>query len=527
MTDYHLRLQGARAGQEAEGSRPASAPPWRGHAAAAAIALACVLYAEALARLSRLTWVGDEDAELALIAGNWLWKRVPVAGVWCQRHGMGEVWLTVPFLAAAGQREPAFLLRNGTFGVLGICACAFLAFELGADLYGAAAAALLLALTPAWTVLSCNGIFNAISSCALAPLSLALWLRGARTRRPWLSLAAALTLGAALWTRSTMAAWILALAAAAAAGALPSPWQELPARRKRAFAAACAALFLWPQAPLVAYYFRRSGLLYEFWTGRVFGQQKSWYYSLSRRLAIRLAQSAELLDARGPRLIVLGALVGAIAVLAARSGRLSRRAALPWILFAGYLFLASLSPTDFRYYHLLPLIPLFTAAVCALAAQAGRANSRRWANALLAALLCWRAGAFVLMVRSDGERPSYDESTGSLALRRLFAFFESRPGARPVFFGEMEDHAFLFSSKGGIAPVLVDSSPGRPLDSDSRWNESFSVRDPMFVFESAGPYLYMRTAFRSQLAKRGLTARVESVIRDRVGAPVYDVYRLQ
>ena len=500
----------------------------RGFAAGACIALACGLYAEALARAARWTWIGDEDGELALIAGNWLWKRVPVPGVWCQRHGMGEAWLTVPFLAAAGQGELALQLRNGTFGVLGICACAFLAFELGAGLFGAAAAALLLALTPAWTILSCNGLFNAVASCALAPLSLALWLRAARTRRPWLSMAAALTLGAALWTRASMAGWVLALAAAAAAGALASPWEELPPRRKRSFAAACAALFLLPQAPFLAHYVRLSGPLYEFWAGHVFGQQKSWYYSLPRRLTIRFAQGAELLDARGPRLIVLGALVGTIAVLAARSGRLSRRAALPWILFACYLFLASLSPLDLRYYHLLPLVPLFSAAVCALTAQAGRSPvARRAANALLAALLCWRAGAFVQMARSDGERPGYDESTGSFATRRLFAFFESRPGARPVFFGEMEDHAFLFISKGGIAPIMVDSYPGRPLDSDSRWNESFSVRDPMFVFESAGPYMYMRAAFRSQLAKRGLTARVESVIRDRVGAPAYDIYRLR
>ena len=441
---------------------------------------------------------------------------------------MGEAWLTVPFLAAFGQRVFAVQVRNGVFGVLGIFSCAFLSFELGADLFGAAVAGLFLALTPAWIVSSLVGIHCAIASCVLAPLSLALWLHAARMQRPWLSAAAALTLGAALWTHSTITAWILGLVAAAAAGALASPWAGMAPRRKRLLAAACAALLVFPQLPFVVTLLTNRDA-FEFWS-KITLKSPSRYYDLTFRMASRLNGFAEIFDARGRSLIVLGAPIVAIFIVAARSRRLSRRAALPWILFACYLLLSEFSPTGLEFYHLLPLVPLFWAAVCALAAQPDRAVSRRWAGALLAMLLCLRTGSFVHMMRSNAPQPYYDSWTQpSDADGRLFSFFESRPGVRPVFIGndgDMPEPAFLFCSRDRIVPIMIGNDPDRPVDSDPRWNDAFSAPRTLFVVKSAGNSPE-QDAFQLQVAKRGLTAGVESVIRAQDGAPAYDVYRLR
>jgi hypothetical protein len=484
-------------------------------AAFGAVAAACLLYAASLARQLSSSWINEGDAYIGVKAGDWVLRRIPVPPTWNYTHGMGEAWLTVPFIAVFGESVPAVHLRNGAFGVLGIVACALLAFELGAGLFGAAAAAVLLVLDPAWIFNAEGGIACAIASSALAPLSLALWLRAARTGRPWLSAASALTLGVALWTRSTMLGWILGLAAAAAVGALPRPWPGLPTRRRRALIAACVALVLLPQLPfLIAVLDARS--FFEF-VQRSHGH----FHAVPGPAAafkVCLVQLAILIDApldgRGLPLLLP---CGTLAALALSSRRPTRRDALPWALLACYFLLSMLSPTHLEGCHLVPLVPLFWAAVCALAAKPDRPVLRRLAGAALLALLCWRGRAFARYMRAD-------RSSDDAAARALCSFFAVRPGARPVLLeGNSRDSDPYFSvvlgSHGTIVPLVIRDG------SDAIWDDAFSDPDARFVLREGGNPFY-EARFRSELAKRRLAADLESAIRARDSAPSGDIYRL-
>ena len=449
---------------------------------------------------------------------------------------MGDFWLSVPFLAAFGPGDAALQWRNGAFGLLGIYACALLAFELGAGLFGSAAAAMLLALTPGWVILSERGITSSMAGCVFAGLSLALWLRSARTRRPWLSAPAALLLGAALWTNSTKAIWALELAAAGIVGALPSPWAGLPRKKKRALIASCLFFFMIPQVPALLGIFNAYFL--EYWTKVAHWRNNFLPDRLAYGLAQRFAQSAYLLDASRLRAIPLAALGGTIAVLSARSGRLTRRDALPWIIIALYLPLSLLCPGDPYIAHLLVLLPLFWAAVCALAAKPARPAARALAVAALAGLLCWRAVSFAQMLRDEG--PYRD---GALPARALFSYFVDRADLRPVFVGEAPYFGTLFHSRGAIVPLRVDGGPDdsanspsshqfddRPpevIDREAQWNAAFSAPNARFVILSQGRTSYMKDDFLSRLARRGLTARRETVIQGPGGDPAYDIYRLE
>ena len=502
----------------------------------AAVAAACGVYAASYLRLMRHFWAEEDDAQFVLAAGDWLWRGAPAGRLWGFRHGMGDFWLSVPFLAAFGPGDAALQWRNGTFGLLGIYACGLLSFELGAGLFGSAAAALLLALTPGWVILSERGITSSMAGCVFAALSLALWLRAARTGRPWLSAPAALLLGAALWTNSTKAIWALELAAAGCVGALSSPWAGLPPKKKRALMAACLVLFLLPQAPAVLGIF--NPYFFEFWTKVAHWRNNFRPGLLASGLAKRLAQSADLLDARRLRAIPLAALGGTIAVLAARSGRLTRRDALPWIIIALYIPLSLLSPGDLYIAHLLVLLPLFWAGVCALAAKPARPASRALAAAALAGLLCWRAVSFAQMLRNEG--PYRD---GALPARALFAYFENRAELRPVFVGEAPFFGTLFYSRGRIVPLRIDGGPedsanspsshqfdDRPperIDPEAQWNAAFSAPNARFVILSRGRTSSMKGDFLTRLARRGLTARREAVIPGPGGDPAYDIYRLE
>ncbi|MFI5348028.1 MAG: hypothetical protein ACHQ2Z_00670 [Elusimicrobiota bacterium] len=488
--------------------------PW---AAAALVAAACVLYAAAYARLWNHSALCDVDAEAAVAAGDWLWRHKPMLREVSVEHGPGDLWLTVPFLALFGEGRTALFLRNGAFGVLGVIACAALAYEFEAGTLGAAAAALFLALTPSWARNSVEGVFTCIASCALAPLSLALWLRSARERRPSLALASALALGVALSARSTMLGWTLGMAAAAAAGALPSPWAGISAFRRRAGAGACAALFLLPQAPLALHVllspdFRRS------WAAKLFHPAPG-HYALAGDMVVRLRQLWVLFAAPDSYIAVLLAGAAALAALAAR-GKRFRRDDLPWILAACYVVLSLLRPSGLGNYHLLPLVPLLAAAVCALPAKAGR---RRLAFSVLAVLLVWRAATFA----RDSRDPFLNgESHCREATLELYAYFAARPGSRPIFLGDFMVPVFELVSKGAIRPLNV--APQMPeAEASAAWNAAFEARESLFVVSARYTTMELAKRFRAEASGRRLKARLEREFTADDGSITYQVFRVE
>jgi hypothetical protein len=478
-------------------------------ACAAAAAAACALYVAIYARLLRHFWIGSDDAYAGVVAARWLWRHAPMPHEWFFKHGTGEFWLCVPFLAAFGQREAALYVRNGAFGALGVGACAALAYEFGAGELGAAAAALFLALTPSWAEYSVIGVFSSIASCALAPLALALWLRAARTRRPLLSLASALALGVALWARSTMLAWTIGMAAASAAGALPSPWEGLPNRRRRAYAAGCAALFLLPQLQYVLGLLRYPAMR-KVWTEH-FSSGGRPAVDLTGASLIRLKELALLFGAPGSGAILPVAAALALAALAARR-KPSRPEDLPWILASCYTALSLFSPTSMGVYHMLPLLPLLWAAVCALPAKA---RSPRLALALLAGLLLWRGATFIREMRAPDLGREGQLSSASLG---MYEFFVER-GARPIFLGDYLSKSFDFRSKDAMESMVVDSTDS---DSHAQWDAAFGARERLFVISRDETPPGVAAEFRSEAAKRGLSVRLVRAFPDVDGTAAYE-----
>jgi hypothetical protein len=485
--------------------------------------------------LLRHYWISSDDAEIGAAAGVWIrtGALAPLRN-WTVKQGLGDLWLTVPFMWALGEREIAIYWRNGAFGALGIVSCALLSYELGAGIPGAAAAAWLLAMTPFWLLMSLSGIRSAIASCALAALSLALWLRAARLRHPPLAVAAALCLGLALWTRSTMLAWLFGVAVAAAAGALPAPWIGLSSRRKRGTIAACAACLLFPQVPTLLSAFRGDGV--DFWLLRLTIREYGDRYSPVQDLLSRLATLRMQLEARGWAALPFLALVSLVAATAWRTADLTRRDALPWLLFAAYLLASVFSPTGLGVYHTLPLIVLFWAALCALASKPSRRRPRALACGAVAALLVWRTGSLAGMIRefngplgrisAEGPKaPNIRTALSSDAAVDLYSFFERRPENRPVFVGWTPGAAFVFRSRGTIVPVDVALLPDRFPAADPAWAEAFASRAPLFVVAGSEEFFYQKAAFCAQLARRGLRARLERSFNMADGSPGYDVYR--
>jgi hypothetical protein len=371
-----------------------------------------------------------------------------------------------------------------------------------------------------------GGIATGLAYAALTPLALALWLRAARTGRAWLAPLAAFLLGAALWSGSEVLGWAFGLAVAAAAGALPFPWAGMARGRRIALIAACAALFLLLQVPFIMGINRN---IWETWIAIGIARRTvdSIPGGLAHAFMVRLEQEAYLIEARGLNMLPLAALGAMIAAISLRSARLSRRDGLPWILLVVYFVLSAQSPSHLKRHHLLATLPIFWAGLCAAAAKPQREIHRRCSLAALGALVLLRAGIFIQLYQNSG--PYRDEwYVSPTPNRKLMAYFEARPGLRPVILGDSETPGYWlrFASQGRIAAVQVDNMPNYPPDSNSRWKEAFAASNPRFVIEKNGGRPYIAAAFISQLARRGLVVRRVDSINSEFGKSGYDIYRL-
>ncbi|HXS99980.1 MAG TPA: glycosyltransferase family 39 protein, partial [Elusimicrobiota bacterium] len=304
-----------------------------------------------------------------LLHGRWSALDIPLLDGF--KHGSGEFYVTIPFVALFGHTPAAMLSRDGVLGGLAVWTTYLLGLALYRDRWTSFFAALFLATSPTFVLYSMIGGRAGIAETALAPAALYFLLRYADERQTRLACLGSAALGLAFACRSTMAAFIVGLLVyaafyrRAAAGLLPAQ----SVRRRRLllgcfisfFAFVCA--FAWACAVHL-------GEFWSYWSQR-FGARDEVGNNLdyAGNLLQRLRQMANLAEGKDGLWFFVertkafpssslafpaAALAIAAILLVVRRKETPRRWTMPWVVAIVYLLLSPFTPSMARVMHLFP-----------------------------------------------------------------------------------------------------------------------------------------------------------------------------
>ncbi len=444
------------------------------------------------AGLGRMAWdflrqIQDPLPALdAFIGFSWRGLVFPIA--WSAKHGPGEIFLAVPFVALLGHTKAALVWKNACLALISVA----LTYQVGRLLYRdrwcAFLSALLLCTFPPLIITFLVG-GGACGTCvALELCSLFCFLRFAEERRDFWACAAFAALGLGLFSRSEMLAPIFGFAGygwlyrRSVANLLPAGRKQ----RLRLFASCLGCLLLFAAALIPALLVGHHRIP-SYWIGHLFRRRMDGGSNLAygANLGARLRQAeqilggvagADLFAARRADYLMKGlaalavGFLGAAAALAycvVKRGESLQRLALPWIVMSLYVLISAFSPEHLLWEHLVPVLPLFCLAILLPVALR---NRRRYGPAVLAAFILlaaarsWACLRFFQRLDSelartgatrDAQRPCLD----------LFAWLSRRPEARVAIVsrpnadyntllylsGDRLPMAFVFGSGRGVA----------------------------------------------------------------------------
>lgn len=403
--------------------------------------------------------------------------------------GALNVMLALPFLAVGGVNVVALRWLPLVIAALTLVLTWRCAWNLGGPAAGGAAA-LLLAVNPAFVFWSRQGIFVTNITALLFVASLLTGLRWWRARRPadlWLT---AFLWGLGLYAKllfvwaigamvlSAGGAWLLSAlmgrikgrrGSSAEASSTGTP--PVSGRRWTVLARAAAA-FLLPLTPLILFNLRTGGTLIS-----IFGNLGRSYYGVDNsaylaNLSSRLEQVVALLRADyfwylgGPYSVpwmpglALGAVAVALAAWALAYGRGERKPLtllLPLTLLALMVAQSAFTVSDLFITHyalLLPLIPLTGGVALATAWRQGRTGVLTTLATLIA--VAWVGGSAWTTVRYHQTlTASGGYATHSDAINRLAAYLDEQGYAAPVALDWGIDAPVRFLTAGRVSPIEV------------------------------------------------------------------------
>lgn len=494
-----------------------------------------------MARVAGVPW---EDTYLGYRALKFFRDPLHPPLIWTYKHGPGDFYMTMPFVAILGHTAAALRWRNAVFAALALWSTHALGLRLYRDRAAAALAAALLAACPSLVVLSTTGAFAGIGELALGVTGLLFLARYADERRPASAVLGAACLGWALSGRTTMAAYLIGLGAYAALfradirALLPPD----PAARRR-LAAASLAAFAFFLLPVAAALLLQRDVAAQ-WVAHVRTQESGrsnlrYWDNLLERLdhaellfkgRVHLGvfvENRKSLGVPGQRALEAALAAGAIGLAwAARRRRLPRRWLLPWIVGGVYLLLSPFSPSSLKSMHLFPALPLFFLAACAIVPLTAGTRLRAWVVAALALLTLVRAAAAVRTFREvDAElaRRDSQEIDVSRALTDLALWANERRPASLVFLARGCEGTAEYYSGGAVVgrELRLDRPGAAPAPADA-------LEDPRayFVSEPGSPGAETAfAAFSAAAARAGRAADPAGRIDRPDGSPAFVLYR--